>query len=97
MIKKLCEVDTNDDTNNILKGIEPLLRNKRREILLMGGNYEEVNKEYKQAIVSCMTSMPKTTKESAQSEEESPMYVEASTPIIVDKEVKETHKLESPP
>ena len=30
MINKLCEVDSKEDTNKILKGIEPLLRKKRR-------------------------------------------------------------------
>ena len=42
----------------ILKYIDPFLRNKRREILLMGKNYEEVNKETKQEIVKFMTSTP---------------------------------------
>ena len=59
MINKLCKVDSKEDSYIILKGIEPLLRNKRRVILLMGGNYEEVNKETKEAIVKHMTSMPK--------------------------------------
>ena len=40
MINKLCKVDSKEDSNKILKGIEPLLRNKRREILLKGGNYQ---------------------------------------------------------
>ena len=41
-----------------MKVIEPLLRNKRRTILLMGGNYEEVNKETKEIIVKFMISTP---------------------------------------
>ena len=45
LIKKLCEVSIDDDVKFILKDIEPLSRNKRREILLMWGNCEEVNKE----------------------------------------------------
>ena len=45
LINKLCEVNSDEDMHNIMKGIEPLLRNKRRDILLMGGNYEKVNKE----------------------------------------------------
>ena len=44
LIKKLCIVSTDDDVEMILKGIATLFRNKR-SILLMGGNYEEVNFE----------------------------------------------------
>lgn len=50
IIKKLCEVSSDEDLQDIIKGIEPLLRNKRRHILWMGGNYEEVNKEIKEVI-----------------------------------------------
>ena len=67
MVKKLCLINS----ETILKGIEPLLRNKKREILLMGGNYEEVNKETKRDIVIYMTSMPKVIKESVYLERES--------------------------
>ena len=59
MIKKLCIVNNDEDLEIILKGIEPLLRNKKREILLMGGSYEEVKMETKKTIVTFMTSMPK--------------------------------------
>ena len=59
MVKKLCIINNDDDLETILKGIEPLLRNKKRAILLMGGNYEEVKMETKKAIVTFMTSMPK--------------------------------------
>ena len=45
MIKKLCEVKSDENMQDIIQGIEPLVRNKRRDIILMGGNYEEVNKE----------------------------------------------------
>ena len=41
-----------------------MLRNKKRSILPMGVNYEEVNIETEKAIVSYMTSMPKVAKES---------------------------------
>ena len=51
MITKLCEVKSKEDLDIILKGIEPLLRNKRRAILLMGGNYEDVRKEIEESIV----------------------------------------------
>lgn len=44
MTKNLCEVSSKEDMDSILKGIEPLLRNKRRKIIVMGGNYE-VKKE----------------------------------------------------
>ena len=50
MINKLCEVNSKEDMDIILKGTEPLPRNKRREIILMGGNYEEVKKEIEEAI-----------------------------------------------
>ena len=45
VINKFCEVNKKEDLDRILKGIEPLLRNKIRVILLMGGNYEEVRKK----------------------------------------------------
>ena len=51
MVRKLCYVNDEDDVNEILKGIAPLLRHKKISILLMGGNYEEVNKETQEAIV----------------------------------------------
>lgn len=57
-------MSTKEDIENISKGFKPLLRNKRREILLIGGNYKEVKKEIEEAIVKYMTSMPKVTKES---------------------------------
>ena len=59
MIKKLCIINNDDDLETILKGIEPMLRNKKRGILLRGGNYEDVKMETKKAIISFMTSMPK--------------------------------------
>ena len=56
----------NDEkVEEILKGIAPLLRNKKRSIFLMEGNYEEVKVEIEKAIVSYMTSMPKIARESA--------------------------------
>ena len=45
MVRKLCSVNNEEDVKEILKGIAPLLRYKKRYILIMGGNYEEVNKE----------------------------------------------------
>ena len=59
MIKKLRIINNDDDLETTLKGIEPLLRNKKRAILLMGGNYEEVTIETEKSIVTFMTSMPK--------------------------------------
>ena len=59
MVKILCIVNSDEELEAILKGIEPLLRNKKRAILLMGGNYEEVKMEIEKAIVTFMTSMPK--------------------------------------
>ena len=59
MIKKLCIINNNDDLETILKGIEPMSRNKKRAILLMGSNYEEVKMETEKAIITFMTPMPK--------------------------------------
>ena len=59
IIRKLCIINNDEDLDTILKGIEPLLRNKKREILIIGGNYEEVKMETKKVIVAFMTSMPK--------------------------------------
>ena len=59
MIKKLCKVNNDEDLQDILNGIEPLLQNKRRHILLMGENYEEVNNETKELIVKYITFVPK--------------------------------------
>ena len=60
-----------------------MLRHKKRSILLIGGNYEEVNMETKKAIVSHMSTMPKKSaqlekailieKKSVQPEKESTM------------------------
>ena len=65
MIKKLWIVNSDEDLEGILKGIEPLLRNKKRSILLMGGNYEEVNMEIENIVVTYMPTFPKVTKKSA--------------------------------
>ena len=65
LIKNLCAVHNDDDVEEVLKGFAPLLRNKKRSIFFMGGNYEEVNAETKKAIVNYMTSVPKVAKESA--------------------------------
>ena len=45
MVRNLCSVNNEEDIKEMLKGMEPLLRHKKISILLMGGNYEEVNKE----------------------------------------------------
>ena len=73
MVKKLCIVNKEEELKEILKGIVPLLRNKKRSILLMGGNYEEVNMETEKAIVTYMSTFPKETKKSVQSRETSPI------------------------
>ena len=63
----------------------------------MGDNYEEVKKEIEEAIVKYKTSMPKVTKESAQTKKSSLVYVEASTPNDGKEEVEEAQKIQSPP
>ena len=45
MVKKLRIVNNEEEIIEFLNGIAPLLRNKKRSILLMGGNYKEANKE----------------------------------------------------
>ena len=77
MVNKLCLVNNDEEIIVILKGIEPLLRNKKRSILLMGGNYEEVNKETQEAIVSYMSTMPE---KSVQLENKSPIVDKSMQP-----------------
>ena len=86
MVRKLCSVNNEEDIKEILKGIAPLLRHKKRSILLMGGNYEEVNKETQEAIVTFMSTMPK---ESAQLEKEIPIAEKSVQP---EKESTMIHK-----
>ena len=59
IVKKMCIVNNDEEMEEIFKGIEPLLRNKKMSILLMGGNYEEVKMEIEKAIIAYMTSIPK--------------------------------------
>ena len=57
MVKKICIVNSDEDVEAILKGIEPLLRNKKRSILLIGGNYEEVNMKIEKAIITYISTL----------------------------------------
>ena len=41
VIRNLCEIVIEEHFEKIMRNIEPLPRNKTREILIMGGNYEE--------------------------------------------------------
>ena len=41
MVKKLCIVNNEEEITKILKVIAPLLRNKKRNILLMGGTMKK--------------------------------------------------------
>ena len=45
LIRKLYEVESDEHFERIMISIEPLLRNKTIAILIMGGNYQEVNDE----------------------------------------------------
>ena len=72
-INKLCDVGSKEEPKTILKGIEPLLRNKRRAILLMESNYEEVRQETEEAIVKYMSLVPKV---SVQCKPDSLVYVQ---------------------
>ena len=85
MVRKLCIVNNEKEITIFLKGIAPLLRHKKRSILLMGGNYEKVNMETEKAIVSYMSTMPK---KSAQTEETSPTIVSVSPPHSFKKPTK---------
>ena len=69
MVRKISIVNNEEEIIEILKGIAPLLRHKKRSILLMGGNYEEVNMETQKAIVTFMSTMPKETKKSTETKE----------------------------
>ena len=59
MVRNLCILNNEEDIKEILKGIAPLLRCKKISILIMGGNYVEVNQGTHEAIVSFMSTMPK--------------------------------------
>ena len=72
MVRKLCIINNDEDLDTILKAIEPLLRNKKREILIMGGNYEEVKMETEKEIVAFISTMPKVIAQ----EEKSIMQIE---------------------
>ena len=97
MIKKLCIVNLEEDIEEILKGTTPLLRNKKRSILLMGGNYEEVNMETKKAIVTSMSTLTKEAKEYMQSGGVSPTIVVASPSHSFEKTIEELVTIDSPP
>lgn len=43
-VRKLCDIKNEDHFKDILKDLNTHLRMKKRTILIMGGNYEEVNK-----------------------------------------------------
>ena len=60
-INKSCDVGSKEELDKFLKGIEPLPRKKRRAILLMGSNYEEVRQETKEDIVKYMSSISKVS------------------------------------
>ena len=64
MVKKICILNSDEDVEAILKGIGCLLRNTKRSILLMDGNYEEVNLEIEKAIIAYMSTFPKKAEKS---------------------------------
>ena len=97
MVKKLCIVNNEEEFEEILKGIAPLLRNKKRSILLMGGNYEEVKLEIEKAIVTYMTTLPKEDEKSTQIGGVSPIIVPASPSHGFEKIVEELVSVDSPP
>lgn len=57
-VRKLCEIKDEEHFKEIMKNISTHLRKKRRTILIMGGNYEEINKETEHSVVKVMTSGP---------------------------------------
>ena len=96
MVKKLCIINNDEDLDTILKGIEPLLRFKKREILIMGGNYEEVKMETKKEIIAFMTSMPKDSaqieKSTTQAEEEEEQPAQEEEAQEQDVQIEEAQK-----
>ena len=38
LLRKLCQIDNDAHMESLLKGLEPYLRNKKRSILIIGGN-----------------------------------------------------------
>ena len=97
MIKKLCTINSKEDIEEILKGITPLLRNKKRPIILMGGNYEEVNVETKTEIVTYMTTLPKEEEKRVQSGGASHIAVPKSPSHNFEPIVEELVTIDSPP
>lgn len=57
-VRKLCEIKDEENFKEIMKNLNTHLRMKRRTILIMGGNYEEINKEKEEVVVKVMTSSP---------------------------------------
>lgn len=43
-MKKICDIKSEEEMEAILEKIKPLLRNKKRCILIMGGEYESIIK-----------------------------------------------------
>ena len=60
----------------------------------MGGNYEEVNEEKKQAIVKFMTLVTNIVKQNAESRVEIPISMEKSTPTTTTMKVKDTKMID---
>lgn len=96
MVKNLCILNNEEEIKEILKGIAPLLRNKKRSILLMGGNYEEVNMETQKEIVTYMSTMPKETKKSARTKEISPTMAAVSPSHSYEKPAETSNPSDSP-
>lgn len=57
-VRKLCEIKDEEHFKEIMKNLSTHLRKKRRNILIMGGNYEDIYREVEQAIVKVMTFGP---------------------------------------
>ena len=57
MLRKLCKIDSEEHLESLLRSLKPYLRNKMRAILIMGGNYEEVNKITEPRIVKIITKL----------------------------------------
>ena len=54
MIRKLCEIESEQNLESLLKILESYLKSMTRLILIMRGNNEEVNKETKKFIENMM-------------------------------------------
>ena len=84
IVRKLCEVENEEKFESIMKTSKSFLRNKTREILIMGGNYEELNKETSEVVVKVMIKLKETLTKAQKALEEKIIF----DYLILDKKKK---------